>query len=233
MNANSAPDSAISDFDLYLFGEGNHNRIYERLGAHAMGAVGARFAVWAPNAAGVSVVGPFNHWDGRSHVMHNRGASGVWELEIPEIVPGTLYKYEIRTRDGHLFLKADPYGFAMELRPGNCSVFTSLDGFEWHDGEWLHARDQRDSARSPLNAYEVHLAAWRRPWDTRQPPFMGWREAASQLIPYVKEMGYTHIELMGVAEHPLDASWGYQVTGYYAATSRFGSPHDFMFFIDS
>ena len=233
MNANSAPDSAISDFDLYLFGEGNHNRIYERLGAHAMGAGGARFAVWAPNAAGVSVVGPFNHWDGRSHVMHNRGASGVWELEIPEIVPGTLYKYEIRTRDGHLFLKADPYGFAMDLRPGNCSVFTSLDGFEWHDGEWLHARDQRDSARSPLNAYEVHLAAWRRPWDTRQPPFMGWREAASQLIPYVKEMGYTHIELMGVAEHPLDASWGYQVTGYYAATSRFGSPHDFMFFIDS
>jgi 1,4-alpha-glucan branching enzyme len=228
----SVPEDAISDFDLYLFGEGNHQRIYEKLGAHVHGG-GTRFAVWAPNAEAVSVVGRFNQWDGRTHVMHNRGASGVWELDIPKVGPGTSYKYEIRTRDGRLFLKADPYGFAMEVRPGNCSVVSRLDGFDWQDASWLRARQSCDPARRPLNAYEVHLGAWRRPWDQRQPPFMGWREAAEQLIPYVRDLGYTHIELMGVAEHPLDASWGYQVAGYYAATSRFGSPHDFMYFVDA
>jgi 1,4-alpha-glucan branching enzyme len=228
----SAPEAAISDFDLYLFGEGNHRRIYEKLGAHVHGD-GTRFAVWAPNAEGVSVVGPFNQWDGRTHVMRNRGASGVWELDIPRLGSGTLYKYEIRTRGGRLFLKSDPYGFAMEVRPGNCSVVASLDGFDWQDAGWLSERRARDPARIPLNAYEVHVGAWRRPWDRRQPPFMGWREAAEQLIPYVLDMGYTHIELMGVAEHPLDASWGYQVAGYFAATSRFGSPRDFMYFVDS
>jgi 1,4-alpha-glucan branching enzyme len=226
---------SLTDFDLHLFGEGRHERIYEKLGAHLLskdGAEGVRFAVWAPNAERVSVVGPFNQWDGNRHVMTPRGSSGIWELEIPGLGIGAAYKYEIRGRDQRLFLKADPYGFAMQLRPLNCSIVASLDGFAWHDGEWLAARAAADPLRRPFNAYEVHLGSWRRPWDTRDPPFTGWREAAGQLIPYIKEMGYTHIELMGVAEHPLDASWGYQVVGYYAATARYGSPQDFMFFVD-
>jgi 1,4-alpha-glucan branching enzyme len=228
-------DPSISDFDLFLFGEGNHQRIYEKLGAHldSQGvAAGTRFAVWAPNAERVSVVGPFNHWDGRTHVMRPRGSSGVWELTIPGVEAGTAYKYEIRARDHRLFLKADPYGFLMQLRPDNCTVVTELDGFPWQDNAWLAGRAQQDPLRRPFNAYEVHLGSWRRPWDQRTPPFMSWMEAVDQLIPYVVEMGYTHLELMGLAEHPLDASWGYQVVGYYAATSRYGSPRDFMRFVD-
>jgi 1,4-alpha-glucan branching enzyme len=223
---------AISDFDLHLFGEGNHQRIYEKLGAHPSvgAATGTRFAVWAPNAERVSVVGPFNRWDGREHVMRARGQSGVWELTIADIGAGTPYKYEIRARDARLFLKADPYGFAMQLRPNNCSVVTELVGFEWHDAAWLARRARVDPLREPLNAYEVHLGSWRRPWD--QAPFISWLTAIEQLIPYVLDMGYTHIELIGVAEHPLDASWGYQVVGYYAATARYGSPQDFMRFVD-
>ena len=228
-------ESPITDFDLYLFGEGKHSRIYEKLGAHpghVGDAPGTRFAVWAPNADRVSVIGPFNEWDGRRHVMQCRGASGVWESFVPGVAAGTLYKYEIRTRAGHLLLKADPYGFAMELRPGNCSVVATLDGHDWQDKEWLDMRARVDPRRRPLNIYEVHLGSWRRPWDSRTPPFMSWREAAEQLIPYVKDLGFTHLELMGVAEHPLDQSWGYQVTGYYAATARYGSPLDFMYFVD-
>jgi 1,4-alpha-glucan branching enzyme len=225
----------LSDFDLYLFGEGKHERIYDKLGAHAWsagGESGTRFAVWAPNADRVSVVGAFNRWNGDAHVMRTRGAGGVWELAIPGIGAGTAYKYEIRDRAGHLFVKADPYGFAMQLRPENCSVVASLDGHAWQDSHWLSQRARGDPRRRPFNAYEVHLGSWRRPWDQRTPPFMSWREAVEQLIPYVVDMGYTHLELMGVAEHPLDASWGYQVVGYYAATSRHGSPQDFMFFVD-
>jgi 1,4-alpha-glucan branching enzyme len=228
-------DSGLTDFDLYLFGEGKHERIYDKLGAHLYGeegAAGARFAVWAPNAERVSVVGDFNGWDGNAHVMHGRASSGIWELKIAGIGAGTAYKYEIRDRTGALFLKADPYGFAMQLRPDNCSIVASLDGHDWQDSAWLAQRERSDPLRSPINAYEVHLGSWRRPWDLRIPPFMSWLEAAGQLIPYVLEMGYTHIELMGVAEHPLDASWGYQVAGYYAATARYGSPRDFMVFVD-
>jgi 1,4-alpha-glucan branching enzyme len=228
-------DQAITDFDLYLFGEGKHERIYDKLGAHLYGpdpAAGTRFAVWAPNAERVSVVGAFNHWDGNAHVMHSRASSGIWELAIPGIGAGTAYKYEIRDRAGRLFVKADPYGFAMQLRPENCSVVASLDGYAWQDSQWLGQRECSDPLRRPFNAYEVHLGSWRRPWDTRSPPFMSWLEAVEQLIPYVTDMGYTHLELMGVAEHPLDASWGYQVVGYYAATARYGSPQDFMFFVD-
>ncbi len=228
-------DNEITDFDLYLFGEGTHQRIYDKLGAHPIGreeAAGTRFAVWAPNAGRVSVVGPFNHWNGDSHVMRSRDSSGVWELFIPGIRAGCEYKYEIRTKAGHLFLKADPYGFAMQLRPENSSVVAALDGHTWHDAEWIAGRGRDDPRRRPLNAYEVHLGSWRRPWHSRTPPFMNWPEAVAQLIPYVKDMGYTHIELMGVAEHPLDASWGYQVVGYYAPTSRYGSPLDFMHFVD-
>jgi len=229
-------DAGITDFDLYLFGEGNHNRVYEKLGAHpvaAGGSAGTRFAVWAPNAERVSVVGPFNGWDGRRNVMQSRGVSGVWELFVPDVGVGTLYKYELRSRDGHLFLKADPYGAAMQLRPENCSVVASLDGFAWTDAAWLAERAAQNPLRRPLNVYEVHLSSWRRPWDQRKPPFTNWQEAILQLIPYVTELGYTHIELMGVAEHPLDASWGYQVTGYYAPTARYGSAQDFMAFVDA
>jgi 1,4-alpha-glucan branching enzyme len=228
-------EQAITDFDLYLFGEGKHERIYDKLGAHPCGegcATGTRFAVWAPNAERVSVVGAFNRWDGDAHVMQSRASSGIWEIAIPGLGNGTAYKYEIRDREGRLFVKADPYGFAMQLRPENCSVVASLEGHAWQDAQWLAQRERADPLRRPFNAYEVHLGSWRRPWDTRTPPFMSWREAVEQLIPYVVEMGYTHLELMGVAEHPLDASWGYQVVGYYAATARYGSAQDFMFFVD-
>ncbi len=228
-------DPGLTDFDLYLFGEGRHERIYDKLGAHPYaegGASGVRFAVWAPNAERVSVVGGFNGWNGNAHVMHGRGSSGVWELPVAGLGAGTAYKYEIRDRNGRLHLKTDPYAFAMQLRPDNCSVVTSLDGHVWQDSDWLAQRGRADPRRSPFNAYEVHLGSWRRPWDLRVPPFMSWLEAAEQLIPYVLDMGYTHLELMGVAEHPLDASWGYQVAGYYAATARYGTPRDFMEFVD-
>ena len=229
-------DSRLTDFDLHLFGEGKHERIYDKLGAHVFGSgsegEGTRFAVWAPNAERVSVVGPFNHWNGDAHVMCARASSGVWELAIPGVGAGAAYKYEIRDRAGRLFVKADPYGFAMQLRPDNCSVVACLDGHVWQDSQWMAQRAHADPRRCPINAYEVHLGSWRRPWDQRTPPFMSWREAADQLIPYVVDLGYTHLELMGVAEHPLDASWGYQVIGYYAATARYGSPQDFMFFVD-
>ena len=177
------------------------------------------------------MVGPFNLWDGRRHPLQPRGGSGVWELFVPDVGVGTAYKYEIRTRDGRTLLKSDPYGFAAELRPGNCSVVADLEGYAWSDGEWLSARAGGDPLSRPISVYEVHLPSWRRR-DDRDPPFMSWHEAADELIPYVRELGYTHIELMGVAEHPLDASWGYQVLGYYAPSARFGSPRDLMAFVD-
>ena len=224
----------LSDFDLHLFGEGNHHSIYYKLGAHPVvldGLAGTRFAVWAPNAERVSVVGPFNLWDGRKHAMQVRGSSGIWELFIPGVGPGTAYKYELRTRDGRTILKADPYGFAMQLRPDNCSVVAALDGFEWHDAAWLEARASVNHATRPINIYELHPGSWRRDY-ARTPQFLTWRELADQLIPYLQDLGHTHVELMGVAEHPFDGSWGYQVVGYYAPTARFGSPQDFMAFVD-
>ncbi len=224
----------LSDYDLHLFGEGVHHRIWAKLGAHPAvleGLAGTRFAVWAPNAARVSVVGPFNLWDGRKHAMHARGGSGVWELFIPGVGAGAPYKYEIRTDSGATRLKSDPYGFAMELRPGNCSRVAELGDFEWRDGDWLAARGRADPKRRPINVYEVHLGSWRRE-PGREPPFMHWHEAAEQLIPYALDLGYTHLELMGVAEHPFDGSWGYQVAGYYAPTARFGPPREFKAFVD-
>ena len=225
----------LTDFDLYLFGQGKHHRIYEKLGAHLdldAGVPGTRFAVWAPNAHQVSVVGPLNAWDGRAHRLNGVGDSGIWQGFIPRVAAGTAYKFEIRARNGALLLKSDPYGAAMQLRPENCSLVASLTGFQWSDVAWMDARRARDARREPMSIYEVHLGSWRRPWESRTPPFMSWHEAVDQLIPYVQEMGYTHLELMGVAEHPLDESWGYQVVGYYAATSRYGSPQDFMHFVD-
>jgi 1,4-alpha-glucan branching enzyme len=224
----------LSDFDLYLFGEGRHYGLYHKFGAHLRvrdGVAGTHFAVWAPNARRVSVVGSFNHWDGRKHAMQARGGSGVWELFIPGVVEGAEYKYEIRTQSDSLLMKSDPFGFFMQKRPETASIVASLDGYEWHDSDWLRDRAQRDWRRSPINIYEVHLSSWQHSWD-RKPPFFTWAEAAERLIPYVVDMGYTHIELMGVAEHPFDGSWGYQVVGYYAPTSRYGTPKEFMAFVD-
>jgi 1,4-alpha-glucan branching enzyme len=224
----------LSDFDLYLFGEGKHYGIYNKLGAHIVtrdGVQGTAFAVWAPSAKRVSVVGPFNLWDGRRHGLQPRGSSGVWELFVPGVLEGAEYKYEVRTQSDQILHKADPYGFAMQLRPGDCSVVAELDGYAWSDQDWLQTRARRNPLREPISVYEVHVPSWQQV-DGRAPPFLNWREAADRLIPYVLEMGYTHIELMGVAEHPFDGSWGYQVVGYYAPTARHGSPHDFMKFVD-
>jgi 1,4-alpha-glucan branching enzyme len=224
----------LSEFDLYLFGEGNHHFIYHKLGAHPSvldGLAGTRFAVWAPNAERVSVVGPFNLWDGRRHAMQMRGGSGIWELFVPGVGPGTNYKYEIRARGGRTLLKSDPYGFAMQLRPENCSVVADLEGHEWQDGAWMEARRHANHPTRPVSIYELHPGSWRRRHD-RDPSFPNWRELADELIPYVRDLGFTHVELMGVAEHPFDGSWGYQVVGYYAPSSRFGSPQDFMHFVD-
>jgi 1,4-alpha-glucan branching enzyme len=224
----------ITEFDLYLFGEGNHHHIHYKLGAHPQvqeGLTGTHFAVWAPNAQRVSVVGSFNLWDGRKHAMQLRGGSGIWELFIPDVGPGAAYKFEIRTRDGRTLLKADPYGFAMQLRPDNCSVVAALDGYEWRDAAWMEARANTDWSRRPVNIYELHPASWRRHYDRSQ-PFLTWSELADELIPYVRDLGYTHVELMGVAEYPYDGSWGYQVVGYYAPTARHGAARDFMHFVD-
>jgi 1,4-alpha-glucan branching enzyme len=224
----------LSEFDLYLFGEGRHYGLYHKFGAHPRvrdGVAGTHFAVWAPNAKRVSVVGSFNQWDGRKHAMQARGGSGVWELFVPDVGEGAEYKYEIRTRHDSLLLKSDPFGFFMQRRPETASVVATLDGYEWHDADWLRDRAHRDWRKSPINVYEVHLSSWKHSWD-RQPPFFSWKEAAEQLIPYVVDMGYTHIELMGVAEHPFDGSWGYQVVGYFAPTSRYGTPKEFMAFVD-
>ena len=224
----------LSDFDLYLFGAGRHYGLYHKFGAHPRvrdGVAGTHFAVWAPNARRVSVVGSFNFWDGRKHAMQARGGSGVWELFVPGVGAGAEYKFEIRTQRNGLLLKSDPFGFQMQKRPETASIVADLDGYEWHDGDWMRDRAQRDWRRSPINVYEVHLSSWKHAWG-RHPPFYTWAEAADALIPYVVDMGYTHIELMGVAEHPFDGSWGYQVVGYFAPTSRFGTPKDFMAFVD-
>ncbi|HEX2493561.1 MAG TPA: 1,4-alpha-glucan branching protein GlgB [Steroidobacter sp.] len=226
--------SALTDLDLHLFGEGNHHHIYHKLGAHPIerdGVRGTRFAVWAPNAKRVSVVGDFNCWDGNRHLMQPRGSSGVWELFIPDIGPGALYKFEIIAAQGRLLMKADPYGFQMQLRPDNASMVADLSGFSWNDAEWLARRREWNPLRSPISIYELHPGSWRRSWH-RKPAFLTWDELADQLIPYVLEMGYTHIEVVGVAEHPFDGSWGYQVLGHFAPTARHGSPQDFMRFVD-
>ncbi|MBN2107773.1 MAG: 1,4-alpha-glucan branching protein GlgB [Deltaproteobacteria bacterium] len=224
----------LSDFDLHLFNEGNHLGIYERLGAHKImhgGVEGFCFAVWAPNAVRVSIVGDFNCWDGRRHPMRVRGMSGVWELFIPAFPEGGLYKYELRSADGSIITKADPYGFFSELRPKTASVAYCLDVYEWTDGDWMRQRDAQDQLGRPISIYEVHLGSWRRvpEEENRQ---LTYREAAGLLIDYVKDMGYTHIQFMPLAAHPYDPSWGYQVTGYYSPTPRFGSPEDLMYLID-
>lgn len=227
--------AVLTDYDLYLFGEGTHYLKYEKLGAHVREVVGVRgvhFAVWAPNARRVSVVGNFNFWDGRVHTMRERQTSGIWEIFIPELGDGEVYKFEILSRaGGHIGLKSDPYGFSGEVRPKNASIVRTIDGYAWKDGEWIDARRSRDWLHSPMSIYELHAGSWRRkPEEGNR--WLSYRELANDLIPYVKEMGYTHIELLPIMEHPLDLSWGYQTVGYFAVTSRFGTPADFMYFVD-
>jgi 1,4-alpha-glucan branching enzyme len=225
----------LTDYDLYLSGEGTHYLKYEKLGAHVREVAGVRgvhFGVWAPNAKRVSVVGDFNAWDGRVDPMRVRGESGIWELFLPGLDQGALYKFEILSRVGnHLGLKSDPYAFAAELRPNTASIVCNIDGYEWKDSAWLEARTARDWLHSPMSVYEVHAGSWRHKAGEGE-RWLSYRELAGELIPYAKQMGYTHLELMPIMEHPLDASWGYQTVGYYGVTSRFGTPADFMYFVD-
>jgi 1,4-alpha-glucan branching enzyme len=226
----------LTEFDIYLMGEGRHYDTYEKLGAHFKtleGVNGVHFAVWAPSARRVSIVGDFNRWDGRVNPMRARGSSGIWELFVPELPEGAIYKYEIVGPQGSVLpLKADPYAFSSELRPNTGSVVARLDKHPWKDTDWMHQRQEKKWLESPITVYEVHLGSWRRiPEENNR--WLTYRELAEQLIPYVKELGYTHIELLPIMEHPFDGSWGYQTLGYFAATSRFGSPADFMYFIDA
>ncbi|MFQ5645730.1 MAG: 1,4-alpha-glucan branching protein GlgB [bacterium] len=222
----------ISDFDLHLFSEGAHNHIYSRLGANFIEVEGVRgvlFGVWAPNARRVSVVGDFNAWDGRRHSMRCRGDSGVWEIFIPELEPGSLYKFELKTQPDRYFLKSDPYARYCELRPQTASRTYDLSLYRWSDDAWMKKRPQSDPLKQPLSVYEVHLASWMRGEDKR---YLNYRELAERLVEYVLLMSFTHIELMPVAEHPLDDSWGYQVTSYFAPSSRFGTPDDFRYLVN-
>ena len=223
----------LSDFDLYLFGEGRHWHVYRMLGAHLRtvdGVPGVLFATWAPNAGRVSVVGDFNRWDGRAHPMRVRGDNGVWELFIPGLTADTVYKFEIRHRDsGTLHLKADPYANRFELRPETASRVCADSTYTWHDSGWLDARSKWDWQHAPVSIYEVHLGSWQR---DEQNFFLNYRELAHRLADYVTMMGYTHVELLPITEHPLDASWGYQTLGNYAPTSRHGTPDDFRYFVD-
>ena len=224
----------LSDFDLHLHRGGNHRRIYDHLGAHPMefhNRPGVCFAVWAPNARRVSVIGDFNAWNGCQHPMRNRGSTGIWELFIPDLTQGSIYKYEIKGQTGEVFAKSDPYAFWMERRPHTASVVYAPDDSLWTDADWLQARRQSNSYAAPIAIYEVHLGSWRRnPHENNRP--LTYRELAPELVEYALDMGYTHVELLPVMEHPLDESWGYQVAGYYAPTSRFGTPDDFIAFVD-
>ncbi len=223
-----------TDHDLHLFGEGRLRRAYDLLGAHparTQEVDGVKFAVWAPNAERVSVIGDFNRWDGRIHPMRALGSSGVWELFIPGLPTGSLYKFEIRNRHtGHTMVKTDPYGFSFEVRPGTASRVTADPAHNWGDGAWMKQRGEADWLHAPMNVYELHAGSWRRGENNR---FLNFRELADQLVPYVKELGFTHIELMPISEHPLDESWGYQTTGYFGVSSRFGTPDDFRAFVDA
>ena len=223
----------VGELDLHLAGEGRHEELYGRLGAHAReldGVAGVSFAVWAPNARSVSVVGEFNGWDGRLHPMRTLGASGIWELFLPDVAPDARYKYEIRGPDGRLRLKADPLAFRTELPPKNASI-VHRSAYEWRDDDWLERRRGADVLTSPVSVYEVHLGSWRLNTLQGNRP-LTYVELADELAEYVTDMGFTHVELLPVMEHPYTPSWGYQVTGYFAPTSRFGTPDDYRAFVD-
>ena len=224
----------LGELDLYLIGEGTHYRLWECLGAHPRvvdGVSGVSFAVWAPNAVRVSVIGEFNHWDGLTLPMRSMGASGIWELFVPGLEPGTLYKYEVKTKAGDLRVKTDPLAFAMELRPQTAGIIHELGRYRWGDAKWIKARARRNLRESPMAVYEVHLGSFmRNPGEGRR--WLTYREAAPKLVAHAKKYGFTHLEFMPLAEHPLDESWGYQVTGYYAPTHRYGSPDDLKYLVD-
>ena len=224
----------LTDYDLHLFHEGTNYRAYEKLGAHPReheGSRGVQFAVWAPNARRVSVTGDFNAWDGRAHPMRKRNDGGVWELFIPGLDAGTLYKFEILTREGHVLLKSDPFAFSSEVRPRTASIVCRRDGYAWKDGAWMKRRAKTPALNQPISVYEVHAGSWRRNAEEGE-RWLSYREMAETLIPYVRDLGYSHIEFLPLSEHPFDGSWGYQTIGYYSATSRFGSPDDLKHLID-
>ncbi len=228
---------SFSDFDAYLFAQGNHYNIYEKLGAHLCtkdGVEGVNFAVWAPNAAYVSVVGEFNEWNRECNPCEKKGTSGVWECFIEGVTIGACYKFCVRTSWGEDKFKCDPYGMTTEVRPNNSTKVADVEDFQWKDGLWMGRRKKKDLTSSAMSIYEVHPGSWKKhPWSEENPQgFYNFKELAEPLASYVKEMGYTHIELIGIAEHPFDGSWGYQVSNYYAPTSRHGSPKDFMYFIN-
>jgi len=221
----------LGEMDLHLIGEGNHFEKYNIMGAHVReheGVWGVGFAVWAPSASRVSVVGNFNHWDGREHQMRIRGSSGVWEIFAPGLCEGEVYKFEIRTQSGDILEKTDPYAQQMEVRPNTASVVHNPRKYEWGDQAWVKSLPETQAADKPMNIYEVHPGSWRRAGDD----YLNYRDMAHQMVEYCQWMGYTHIELMPVTEHPFDGSWGYQTVGYFAPTSRFGSPDDFRYFVD-
>ncbi|MEM7030347.1 MAG: 1,4-alpha-glucan branching protein GlgB [Chloroflexota bacterium] len=223
----------ITDLDKYLFAQGTHERIYEKLGAHQLeqdGVVGIHFAVWAPNAKTVHLIGDFNYWTSPEHPMTQLENSGIWVRFEPGLKPGAVYKYRIIDQHGQSHEKSDPYGFAAELRPQTASVVADIDSYDWQDGDWLKKRAERQALNQPMSIYELHLGSWRRAAGNR---FLTYDELAEQLISYVTSMGFTHVELLPIAEHPFDGSWGYQTVGYFAPTSRFGQPHEFQAFVDA
>ena len=225
-------EPVIDPIDISLFNEGKHYIIYEKMGAHPMtvdGVEGVLFAVWAPNADRVSVVGNFNNWDGRRHPMRKLDYSGIYELFIPGKLVGEIYKYEIKAKSGQVFMKSDPYAFSSEVRPANASRIVDIS-YKWKDAAWMEKRENKNTDEQPMAIYEMHLGSWKRPTDGRE--FYNYRDIASLLADYLLMMNYNYVELMPIMEHPYDPSWGYQVTGYYAPTSRYGSPADFMYFVD-
>lgn len=224
----------LTDFDLFLFGQGRHWKIYEKLGAHRRevgGVSGVNFAVWAPNADSVQVVGDFNHWDGAAHLMRKHIPSGVWELFVPTLNAGEKYKFRIKTRTGGTIDKTDPFGFYAELPPRTASLVSPLDSYDWKDQEWLKRRSESNPLNEPVNIYELHLGSWRRDPKGHH-GWMNYRRIAHELVAYCKEMGFTHVELLPISEHPFTGSWGYQTVGYFGVTSRYGTPEDFMYFVD-
>ena len=225
----------IGELDRYLFGEGRHYQIYKKLGAHPFtyhGQAGYYFAVWAPHAKAVSVVGDFNSWDPDATPMKPVADSGIYEAFVPGLALGQLYKYAITTQDDKILFKADPYAFYAEFRPGTASVTADIQDYKWTDSSWMEKRAAADPITSPMAIYEVHLGSWKKKNRREKDGYYTYMEAAHELADYVKEMGYTHVELMGIAEHPFDGSWGYQVTGYFAPTSRYGTPSEFMYFVN-
>ncbi len=226
-----ASEEYLTPEEIFLFNEGKLFHSYLRFGAHKMeldNKIGIHFAVWAPHAQRVNVVGTFNHWDGHGYSMRRHGETGVWTLFIPDLTEGNLYKYEIETLTGEIVLKSDPFAFYAESRPNTASVIYSLEGYSWNEGDWYQKRQEKACQEKPLLIYEVHLGSWKR----KEGQFLTYRDYADELVAYVRDMGFTHLELLPIMEHPYDGSWGYQITGYYAPTSRYGTPHDLMYLID-